>query len=128
MSRLPHSARNALGLLTFLAGTALLGAWLLSWLLSWLGGGSVGPWWLLAGMAVSYGLGLFFWFTELDGPGVVGLYVVWVPAAAWLLARTVVYHWFPDLFGNRGAWFVVIFAVVLLVGVAIGLRRSFSSR
>lgn len=128
-SRSPcSSAGSALGLLAFFAGTALLGAWLLSWLLSWLGGGSVGPWWLLAGMVVSYGLGLFFWFTELDGPGVVGLYVVWVPAAAWLLARTVVYHWFPEHFGNQGALFVVVFVVVLLAGAAIGLRKAFRSR
>lgn len=114
----------AVGLLMFCAGSALLGAWLLSWL----GGGSIGPWWLLAGMAVSYGLGLFFRYTDLDGPAVVLLFVIWVPAAAWMASRAVVYYWFPDLFGNQDVGFVVVFAVMLLVGVASGLVKAFSSR
>jgi hypothetical protein len=96
--------------------------------MSWLGGGSVGPWWLLVGMAVSYGLGFFFTFTDLDRPSVVVLFVLWVPAAAWMASRAVVFYWFPGLFDNQDAGSVIVFVAVLLVGVTTGLVKAFNPR
>jgi hypothetical protein len=109
------------GLLVYCAGTVLLG----TWLLSWLGGGSIGPWWLLAGLTVSRGVGLLFSGKDaLKSGGEVLLYVFWVPVAAWLSARGAVYYWFPDLFGNQGVAFIVIIVVALVLGAIIGLVRA----
>lgn len=115
---------DVLTVLVYCVGSALLGAWILSSL----GGGSIGPWWLLVAMTVSYGIGLFFGFGDLDSPGVVLLYVLWLPTAAWLATRAVVYYWFPDLFDNRGTGSVVVFVVVLLIGVVGGLVKAFNPR
>lgn len=108
--------------IAYCAGAALLGARLLSWL----GGGSIGPWWLLAGLTVSFVIALVFIAAEEPGGsvGMLLLYILWVPMATWLGARAFAYYWFPDLFGNQG----VEFTVVLIIGLVIGVAGGFASR
>jgi hypothetical protein len=105
----------AVGLLVYCAGTALLGAWLLSWL----GGGSIGPWWLLAALVVSFVVGVFFSVTDpRESAGTLVLYIIWIPTAAFLGARGVANYWLPNLFGSQETAFFVVFFAVLVIGVA----------
>ena len=105
--------------IAYCAGAALLGARLLSWL----GGGSIGPWWLLAGLTVSFVVALVFIAAEGPGGsvGMLLLYILWVPMAAWLGARAFAYYWFPDLFGNQGVEFIVVLVIGLVIGTVGGV-------
>jgi hypothetical protein len=95
-----------------------------TWLLSWIGHGSIGSWWLLAGLVVSFAVGLFFKGTDpRKSAGVLLLYGIWVPIAAWLGARGFVYYWFPHLAGSPGTRFTVLFIVGNVFGVIAGFVR-----
>ncbi|HEX6356215.1 hypothetical protein [Actinophytocola sp.] len=112
-----------LGVIVVCAGLALLG-W---WLVPTLGGGPDLPWWLIVGLTVCYGLGISFEFVDLNEPGVVLIYVIWVPAAAWLAARALVNYTFPTLFAPQGLWFVITFVGAMLIGAGV-LVKAFRSR